>query len=93
MQFIKLGCLWNSAKKDKNGKVYMSGKVTDVDAVSLVKGDKIFIFRRESWGPKSPVATLVLGKSEEERIPIEGPDASVEEGSHEPDKDDEEAPF
>ncbi len=68
MNFIKLGALWTSQKKDKWGKSYMSGNV-EVD-ITLHKNDKIFCFQQHKRNlPTSPVANISIGQIEKEPEP------------------------
>jgi hypothetical protein len=59
--FKKIGCLWNSAKKDKFGKSFMNGLIDE--NITLTKRQKIFVFQTDpsKRGPKSPIATIVVG--------------------------------
>jgi len=61
MQFLKIGALWNSPQKTRNGRAFMKG-VVDADIV-LRKGMKVFVFQtdpaRRNQG--SPTSTIVIG--------------------------------
>jgi hypothetical protein len=72
MKFVKAGVLWQSAKKDKNGKPFMSGTI-DED-IALTKKQKVFVFMTDPTrrGPKSPMATIVVGVEGEAYVaPVE----------------------
>jgi len=66
LQFIKLGSVWDSTKKDKRGMTYMQGSVEE--DINLHKGDRIFIFRQFKKTAKSPVANVMVGIQEPEPI-------------------------
>jgi hypothetical protein len=89
--FKKIGCLWNSAKKDKFGKSYMNGLIDE--NVTLTKKQKVFVFRNDpsKGGPKSPVANIVVGTEGDDYMPI-APEPA-EEPMPAPLPDDEEPPF
>jgi hypothetical protein len=69
LQFIKLGSVWDSTKKDKRGMTYMQGSVEE--DINLHKGDRIFIFRQFKKTAKSPVANVTIG--------VQNPEPIVEE--------------
>ncbi len=64
MIFKKVGALWNSKTKDRNGNPFMNGLI-DAD-VTLEARQKIFVFQTDpaTRKPNSPIATIVVGVGE-----------------------------
>jgi hypothetical protein len=92
MKFLKIGCLWNSAKKDRFGKSFMNGLIDE--NITLTKRQKIFVFQTDASkrGPKSPVANIVVGTEGDDYVSPVAPEP-VEEPMPDPLPDDEEPPF
>lgn len=95
MRFQKIGVLWQSKKKDKNGRPFMNGVIDD--GVTLVKGQKVFVFMVDpsKRGPKSPLANIVAGMDGENEYvpPVEDMAPPPTEDDAPPLTDDGEPPF
>ncbi len=84
----KIGVLWNSPRRDKNGKPYMNGVIDK--AVALGDKQKVFVFQTDKRGPKSPVATIVVMEEGEERY---APPLDEEQGVGSPPPEDDAPPL
>jgi hypothetical protein len=63
LTFKKIGALWPGKKLDRNGKQFMSGKIDRDVTITLTPKQQIYVFQTDpsKRGPKSPIATIVVG--------------------------------
>jgi hypothetical protein len=78
MLFKKVGVVWNSKNLDKHGRFFMNGLIDE--EILLHKAQKIFIFKTDpaKRGPKSPIATIVVGMEGEQYVPPIAPEPEDE---------------
>ncbi len=78
MLFKKIGVTWNSKNPDKYGRTFMNGLIDE--EILLHKAQKIFIFKTDPTkrGPKSPIATIVVGMEGEQYVPPLAPEPEDE---------------